>query len=205
MTRSAAARSRRLARFRATALPTLRLAVKPTRRSAHKPSPSSVLPSRTCKIRPGAAHLRRPPATRRNSDRRLRRPTSASIDLTPRGVYASWPGGVRESCDRRPWTYGRGSRAAACAQARSVDRCASLNRTPLPSPGAGAEHRARCIRTKALGVNHPRLPPEARTLVTGFGFPASAKQRPLPHPPTPECGFARGCAPIPALGRWLSI
>lgn len=82
MTSPAAARSRRRARFRATALPTFLLTVKPSRRlccTCSSPSSASEAHGRICKTRPGVVNRRLAPATRRNSARRFRRPTAAGM------------------------------------------------------------------------------------------------------------------------------
>jgi hypothetical protein len=76
MTSRAAARKRRLARLRATALPTFLLQVNPTRIVCAEESGSCGPAGAACNIKPGAAHLRREAATRRNSARRFSRPTA---------------------------------------------------------------------------------------------------------------------------------
>src|SRR5579859_1310514 len=79
MTSRAAARKRLLARLRATALPTFLLQVNPTRIEGAAELSSCGTAGAACRIKPGAAHLRRVAATRRNSARRFNRPTISPL------------------------------------------------------------------------------------------------------------------------------
>jgi hypothetical protein len=127
----AASRSLRLARFRTTALPIFFVTVKPMRTG-----PSSAR-GRACRTNPWVAALRPFAATRKNSARRLRRVGElCDLDtrwpdverppmLRRRAAYGPWHADWPRPGGRRPWPCGSETRAGACGQASTVDRCAS--------------------------------------------------------------------------------
>jgi len=127
MTCSTTARRRRRARLRATALPTLRLTVKPTRtacsaRRAGLPAPWR----RTWRIKPGATHLRRVPATWRNSERRFRRAISGTTTAFRRkDACVPWRGGWpgHGGHPRSPCVCG--NHGGACGRGCSAEKCVS--------------------------------------------------------------------------------
>lgn len=155
MTNSAAARRRRRTRLRSTAFPTFRLTVNPMRKAGGAPfaplfDSAAVGWGLTCRIRPGATHLRPWAATARNSRRRLRRGRA----LTARQSAACGP-----SCDG--WTILCGHRRSPCAsETRAgaygpgglVEMCVSR----VNSVNGLGKSRVRCIRAPRSEVNaHP--------------------------------------------------
>lgn len=116
-----------------------------------------------CRINPGAAHLQRMPATRRNSERRFRRsivmvrapgaPRSRSAgnadEIRQKDACGPWRGARTAHGDRRQWPYARESRGGGRGRACWVDKYVS--RFELQTGPRKNEHR--CIRSCGGGVN----------------------------------------------------